>query len=265
MKKILTIIAILILFFVFTPSLIFAEQNSSDSSMPKFRQVTPGAKRGDIQNDKVANLKQRADTEIERRLTSLQNLITKINNLKRISGDQKSSLTTQIQSQITELTNLRTKIDADSDLATLKTDVKSIVGSYRIYALFMPKVHILATADIILETSDKTSELTNKLQLRIDQAKTEGKDVIVIQASLADMQAKIADAKKQAQSAIDTVTPLTPDGFPGNKATLQNARKMLQTGREDLHVARTDAQKIINGLKTFKSSTGTNTATSSSQ
>lgn len=267
MKKILTTTITIILFLVFTPSFVSAQSTiSSESAIPQ-NSIRDQAKqrRENMQNDKIANLKQRANTEIDRRLTSLNKLIDRLNKVKKLSSDQKTSLINQIQIQINDLTILKTEISADTDMETLRADVKSIVNSYKIYALFIPKIHILATADVILETSDKTTELSNKLQQRIDQAKTEGKDISSVQTYLTDMQSEIEDAKKQAQNAIDTVTPLTPEGFPGNKTTLQSARKMLKTARQDLHTARLDAKKIINELKTRKSSLDTNSATSSSQ
>lgn len=75
------------------------------------------------------------------------------------------------------------------------------------------------------------------------------------------MNAKIADAKTQATDAIDTVLPLTPDGYPANASILQSARKMIQAGRLDLVTALQDGQKIRHGLKDFdKDKTGSNSA-----
>src|SRR5579872_6107659 len=81
------------------------------------------------------NLKTRADNEITRRITALNDLITRINGFTRLTADQKSSFVTQIQTEINTLTSLKTKIDADTDTATLKTDVQSIVAEYRVFAL----------------------------------------------------------------------------------------------------------------------------------
>jgi chromosome segregation ATPase len=177
---------------------------------------------------KVGTLQERADREITRRIASLQKLLEKLNTLKRLSADQKASFTKQIQTEIDNLTALQAKIKANRDPATLKTDVQSIVTSYRIYALFMPKITILSTADRVDTIADQLSTLATKLQGRIDKAKSQGKDVTGLQADLSDMQKKIADAKTQEQNAVTSVTSLTPDGYPGNKTTLESARAMLQ-------------------------------------
>ncbi len=205
--------------------------------------------------DRVENLKSRAIREIDRRIASLNKLLDRLNEIKKLSPDQRTSIKTQVESQITSLESLKGKIQQDTDLQTLITDVKSIVTSYRIYLLFIPKTHILAAADRITATADKIGTFSAKLQTRIDEAKSKGNDVSALQALLVDIQAKTADAKVQAQNAVNAVTPLTPEGYPGNKPTLQSARTMLQTGRKDLITAREDIQKILQGLRATKKST----------
>ena len=208
------------------------------------------------------NLQARADQEISRRLESLQKLITRINEFKKLSASQKTSLTTQVQAQITSLTALQAKIKADTDPATVKTDVQSIIGSYRIYALFVPQIQLLGAADRLLTTSDEMSSHAAILGTKITEAQTKGQNVTDLQTLLSDMNTKIADAKTQGQNAINAVTPLTPDGYPGNKTTLQSAREMVVAGVKDLNMARQDARKIIVGLLKFgKLSTTTPTVT----
>lgn len=203
--------------------------------------------------DRMADLKVRADVEITRRITSLNNLITRINNIKKLSADSKSALSSEVQTQITNLTNLKNKIDADTDMATLKQDVKSIIDSYRIYALFIPRTHIVVGADLILQVVDKFADVQARLQAKISQAQSSGKDVSTLQAALADIQTKVADAKLQANSAINLVTPLQPSPNPQDyKPTLQQARTMLQSARKDLRDARQDVTIIIQGLRSMR-------------
>lgn len=194
------------------------------------------------------NLKQRAQSEIGRRVESLNKLLTRINEFKKLSATQKSTLTTQVQSEISTLNALLAKINADTDVATLRTDVKSIVDAYRIYALFIPQIQILGAADRILTVTDEMTTLAAKLETKINEQQTKGQNVTDLQTLLTDMKAKIADAKTQSQAAIDAVTPLTPAGFPGNKTTLQSARQMLATALKDLNTARQDVRQIMVGL-----------------
>ncbi len=237
MKKILLTTCLLLTLSLPTAVLAQSSRPTPNASIAAMQE----ARLGNREN----NLKSRADTEITRRISSLNNLITRINQFKKLSADQKTSLTAQVQAQITSLNTLKTKIDADSDIDTLKTDVKSIVDSYRIYLLFIPKIHILAAADVELQAVDTFTDLYTKLQTRIQAAGNPAN----LTSALSDMQSKTADAKTQATNAQETVLPLTPDDYPNNKTQLEAARTMLQTGRHDLDQARLDARTIVQALK----------------
>lgn len=230
--------------------------------------AVPATPSGAVNQTRLTNLKTRADREINRRINSLTQLQTRIKLIKRLTDTQKSTLTSQIQAEITSLTGLKTKIDADTDAIVLKSDVQSIVQSYRVYLLYIPQVHIFGAADSVLNLATSMSTLAGKLQFRINAAQTAGNNVSNLITYLTDMQAKITDAQIQANAAITLVTPLTPDGYPGNKPQLLSALKDLQTARLDLVAARQDGQKIIQGLHLLtvpKSATSSaKTATSSS-
>lgn len=204
--------------------------------------------KGDRMEKRVGTLQARAEREIMRRITSLQKLQTRLETIKSLSAEEKKTLDKQIQTEIESLTDLQAKIKANTDPTTLKTDVQKIVTSYRIYALFMPKISIIVAADRIGDTVVQLNLIAAKLQTKIATAKTEGKDVTTLENALADMQKKIADAKTQEQNAINAVLPLTPEGYPGNKSTLEAARGMLKLGYQDLVGARKDVQTIITGL-----------------
>jgi hypothetical protein len=204
-----------------------------------FKGATPSA-------NKVDNLKERADREIQRRIEDLNRLITKINGLKKITDAQKSDFVNQVQAEITNLNTLKTKIDADTDLVTLKTDVQSIIKSYRIYLLFIPKINVLVAADSLDALSGKLSSLAAKLELRLNSSTDP--NTTTLKATLADMKTKIADIGVQAQNARNVVLPLTPDGYPGNKTQLEQARQFIVAGKKDALVARQDAGLIVQTL-----------------
>ena len=204
------------------------------------------------QTQRMANLVQRANTEINRRLVALNNLTSKVSSLQKVSDGQKTAFVSEIQSNVTDLTTIKTRIDGDTDLETLKTDVQSIVDNYRIFALYIPKIHLLAGADVASDIAGSLGSLTIKLQNKIATDKDAGKDVSSLQASLTDMQNKISDASNQAANITDSVIQLIPSGYPGNSVNLSSARDMLKTARSDIQAARQDAQLIITGLKAFQ-------------
>jgi len=157
--------------------------------------------------------KTNAIKEIDRRLASLEKLSGKINSIKRLTATQRETLLAQVQIEVTKLTELKTKINAETDATTLQEQKKSITESYKIYALFIPKIEIMAHADKIIEIADAMKVKTD--------------DAALI--------SKISDAKTKAQSAYDLVFPLVPEDYPDYKITLKTARDLLRTARTSLN------------------------------
>lgn len=220
---------------------------------PASAKLTQAAEKlAQTQSGRLEKLRTRTTMEIDRRLKSLFGLTERINNIKRLTAEQKSSLTSSIQEQIASLTSLKTKIQADSDLETLKADAKSIIDSYRIYLLYLPKIHILTVADVELNYADKLTELSGKLETRLQEEKTAGKDISQLESLLTQIQNKITEGKSKAQSAFDAVLNLKPEDYPGNKTNLEAARTSLQSAKQNLQEARRLASQIIAGVKGLK-------------
>ncbi len=200
-----------------------------------------------------AQIQARAAKEIDKRIEDLNALKTRIAGMKRLTSDAKATMTATITTEISVLTSLKTKISTETGEA-LKTDAKSITGSYRVYMLVMPQARIIVAADKELSIADMMATLSGKLQTRISAKASAGADVTALQKSLTDMNAKIADAKVQAQAAITLVANLTPDQndktkMEANKKALTDARAKLKAAHEDLKDARELALSIVVTLK----------------
>jgi len=202
-------------------------------------------------NEVMENLRKRANQEITRRVTSLTELITKINGLKKLSQANKTALINKVQEEITSLNNLKTKIDADTDLITLRADVKSIVQSYRVYAFFIPQIRILSAADVMSQSADNLTTLANKLESLINKSGATGDTLTSLQDYLSNMRAKIKEANDIYQSVQAEVLALTPAGYPTNKTALEGARTKLKTGTKALKAARDDAKQIVKVLRSL--------------
>lgn len=198
---------------------------------------------------KSATLNTRAANEISRRITALKELLTKIAGLKHLTDTEKSTLSSGVQAEIDSLTALQAKIQADTDLATLKADVQSIVTSYRVFALYIPQVRLLTAAESLDNVADNMLGIGTRLQTRLTELQNAGENVTSAQTTLSNMQFKLTDAKAQSNAITAAVTPLTPAGFPGNKTTLQAARTRLATGVKDIKEAAIDAKQIMSVLK----------------
>lgn len=205
---------------------------------------------------RIAKAKERAHEEIIRRIKAMQDLSTRIQGMARVSDASKASIANTLQTQISNLTALDAKIAADTDIDTIKTDIKSITSSYRIYMLVMPQGRILAAADRSKTMAANLTTFSGKLATRIADAQAAGKDVAALNTLLADMNAKIADITVQADAAIALVSGLTPDNGDkakqdANKKALDEARAKIKTAQEDAKIARKAAGSIAEGLKAF--------------
>lgn len=209
------------------------------------------------QTERITELKARGDKEIETRITSLNKAISSIQAANKLTEAQKTALINSDQTVISNLNALKAKIDSDTDLATLRTDVKSVFTQYRVYMLVMPQNNILRASDRIQDVVTNLNALVTKLQSRIDQAKTAGKDVTSMQNNLTDLQTKTADAQKQAQNATDLVSGLVADAGDKTRATanqqaLISARADIKLAIQDIQAAWTDAKSIVSNVKALK-------------
>ncbi len=212
----------------------------------------------------------RGDQEIDRRIKALTELNTRIQGMQKVTDAFKTGVSASITNEINTLNGLKTKIDADTDAATLKADVQSITKSYRIFALVIQQGHIAAMADREVVLVSMMSTLGSKLQARIQTATTAGASTTVMSAALTDMAAKLQSAQKNAEESVTTSSSLTPDEgdaakLKSNNEALQKARASLKAGHADLVAARKDAATIIAALAKLNASANASSTTQTSQ
>ena len=205
--------------------------------------AAPGARRD------VGTVKARAHEAISRRLQTLARLTSRVHDNRYLSDAHRAALTDLFAAQTRGLTALDAKIQADTDLETLKADVKSIVTDYRVYLLTVPKTHLVIGADTELAAAAKLDQVAARLQTKIDAAAAAGKDVTAAQGHLDAMKAKVGEVRAAASGVPDSVLPLVPQDYPGNKPALEAAQTSLKTGRSSLQSARELARQVVTDLK----------------
>lgn len=225
--------------------------------------------KADVKLEASTKAKDKARSEIERRINSLNKMAGKLNSMKRVSDNDKELLHSQISSQISVLNSLDAKIQSDNDGATLKEDIKSITQNYRIFMLVIPQGAIIATSDRVVTTSSMMTTFGNKLETRINQAKEEGYDVAKMEASLNVYTSKVNDANVKAKESIDLVVNLKPDNgdktvAESNHKILLDARSRTKSAQADLRAARDEAKKIVKELKSINLEAKTNVESSAS-
>jgi hypothetical protein len=205
--------------------------------------------------DRLANLKSKGTTEIDRRLANLNAALTKLTASTKLSATDKATLTKQVQAEITGLTALKAKLAADTDLATARADVASIVADYRVYVLMLPKVRMVASADRFAVAEQKLTVLHDKLKAKVDPEvdnSASTSNATALTAKLDDMAAKIADAKAKSASMVTQLLALQPTDYNANHAVLVGYRASLKTAQTDLKAARDDAKFVADALKATK-------------
>ena len=162
------------------------------------------------QATRLANIKAKGAAEITRRLDSLNAAVTKINGLARITASDKAYLLSEINNEISGLTALQSKLAADTTLSQAITDAQSIYTEYRVYALVLPKAWLVATADSQLVTEGNLTTLAQKLQSRINNDSTAGKNVAQLQTELNDMTTQTNNAQSISSGIEQKVLTLQP-------------------------------------------------------
>jgi len=199
--------------------------------------------------------KGKADAAITARTTALTDLLNRVNEMTKISDTDKAALVATINTNLSNISTLKTKIDSDTDKATLKADTQSITKAYRIYALILPQTRILAAADRVAATVDILTNVEAKLATGITQAQAAGKDVTLMNSTNTDLNAKLTDATTKGQAAQSLVAGLVPDQ---GSATVAASNK---TARDDIKAAITDLVAAVQDSKTIRASLTTDGVT----
>ncbi len=208
--------------------------------------------KAEAQTAALARLKNLANTEINRRIATLNKLTQVMTDSPHLSAADKASLQTVISTQIADLKALNAKIQTATDLTTLKADIQSIRTQFRTYALIVPKVHLVRVIDRLSDAVTKLTAYANKLQARIDTAKAAGKDTAALEATMADMKTQIATATTALTTAKSQILNVTPDQYNANKSIVAATRDTLNTGRVAVAEALKDGNQILAGLKKLK-------------
>lgn len=187
--------------------------------------------------------------EISRRLNTLGSLDSRINSAAKLTSGDKSSLASEVSSEQSGLNSLKTSLDAATTVSSAGNDAKSIISDYRVYALVVPKVWLVKAADDQQVVESKLSTLAGKLQSRINQAKSQGKDVTALQSALDDLNSQVSAAQSISSSVESKVLALQPSDYNSDHSILSGYRGQLQTAHADNQKALNDAKTIVNGLK----------------
>lgn len=195
---------------------------------------------------RLATVIAKGDQEITRRQATLTTLNAKITAATHLTESNKASLSSQVNAEAAGLTALKTKLDSETTVDAAHADAKAIFDGYRVYALIVPKIALIRTADSEQATAARLTSLAAKLQTRITAA-NKSTD---LQTTLNDMIARANTATTTASTVEAKVLNLQPTDYNSDHAVLSGYRDQLQTARTAIQTSITDAKTIIAALKT---------------
>lgn len=212
------------------------------------------AKKASTTEKHIEKAQDKAGSAIDMRIKSLQELSTRLGTMKLLPAETLATIQASIAAEIQTLVDLKAKIGSDTASTTLKADAKSITQEHRVFLLVEPKARIASAASRVNAVVTQFQALAVKLQARITLAAAAGADVTASTATLADFNAKIADAKVNADAALAETVNLQADNgnatvLAANTAALKDAKAKLEVAQKDLAAARADAAKIYGVVK----------------
>jgi len=216
---------------------------SSTTSSQSAKAAAKAASQAAANQARLQLIISRGNLEIDRRLTTLNTLSSKIASATKLTSSDAATLNNTVTTDISALTTLKTNLDSATSVSTAVTDAQSIILDYRVYALVVPQVNIVKAADDQQATETKLSALASKLSTRISGSRSTS-----LQSDLSDMNAKITAAQGISSNMETSVITLVPSDYNTNHGVLTGDRNQLLTAQTDINDALNDAQQIISQL-----------------
>lgn len=226
------------------------------------KEASSSANRSQVQ---LQNIIKAADEMIANRITSLNNLNTRIQGDTKLTVDEKASLTADVTTAITGLNTLKAKIDADTDVATAKADTKQIVTNFYIYARLEPKMRIFITLNNLQTTITNLQNLVPQIQSLITTLNSQGKDTSDISLLLNDISAQLTAAQTTITNDAASINGITDS--TGSADSTFNKVKTDINGlvkdnfgkiRTDFNKMRMDFKSLITGESSHNASSSAN-------
>lgn len=181
---------------------------------------------------------------VNRREATITRLTDRVKANQHLSASDSSALLGTLSADGPALTQIGQTVTADTTCTQARTDAKTILTGYRIYAVVVPQVHLVLAADNGLYAVSRLQDSVPTLQKAIADEQAAGKDVSAAQTALTDLQAQISAASQAFTAAAPAALALTPADWNANHDITAPVRDQVKTGRtalraglKDLHTA----------------------------
>ncbi|MEY2398372.1 MAG: hypothetical protein QOJ00_1546 [Actinomycetota bacterium] len=209
-------------------------------------QVREGGASSDQRMDRVRT---RCLAQIDRRQRALDAGDTRLDGARALTDAHRAALK-QIDAQTSDgLSQLATRIQSDSTVDQMRTDCRSIVEDYRVFALVRPRARVVAASDRVAAAVTRLGKVADRLQQAIDKAKAEGRDTTTASQHLAAMRADTSDAAGHVDGVYDSVIHVTPAEYNANHDVLKTAIANVRAGRSSARDAVSEARQARTALR----------------
>lgn len=198
-----------------------------------------------IPTGSLATIISKTDTEINRKVEVLSNLMSRISAIKNISKPAQNSLILSVQKEIDQLRDLKLKIDSDTNMPEVINDYRLVADSYEAYNFTLRQTRIVALANEVLKTTDSMIDFGAEIQPRASSLIES--NAILIDQLFSDFEIKVKNARDQAKLSADAAVLFK------NGEDLNKPQTNLKAAKDSLAAARADLGKIIKYLKEFES------------
>lgn len=200
------------------------------------------------EEEKIQKIKTASDKILDQRIENLNKLKERVSLYKNVNDTDKTSINTVIVNVITDLVNLRNVIENATSTDFVKQARENINNNYRVYALIMPQLNIIASADRMITTISMLNIVGSKIEVRLNAVATgteiTSANLVTANKFLQSMKDKLVQSQMDAQSAVTLVAPLVPD--QGDKAVAESNLKIMKDARVKIKSAHTN---IVNAKK----------------
>ncbi len=194
--------------------------------------------------------KSAVNARIDLRLATLAALRIAVSGATDLTSAHHSTLAALLTSDVSGLTALRTKTGAETTVAAVRADGRSMVVDYRIYMLVVPKVRFTIAGDTEATVVTRLRGVHDTLSQVADKLAGEGKDTGPETAEIADMASKLDAATTALNGQIDALLAVTPSpDASAMQAAVSPVRTAVHTARDDIKTAIADARTARAGLK----------------
>jgi hypothetical protein len=189
--------------------------------------------------------------EIDRRMETLADLQSVVDNSAALTDAHERALDDILATTREGLRALRAEIEADTTLEELRADITAIFDDYRVYALVARQVWLVVGDDTVDLTAAGFETAADRLEAAIDAAEAAGKDVGDAREHLAAMIRHVEAAQTEVDGDAEAVLALTPADWNAGDAQpiLREARRSIADARSNLRSALQEAREVLAAIR----------------